>query len=797
MRRATRYSSRRVALGALLLCVGCAGQDLSDTAFTPPVSGTVTVLPSRVSLVVGGSQALTVTASGGAAGRPVTWGSANSAVATVSAGGVVTGVATGETTVTADVSGIRATVVVDVSPAPPPAVATVSLTPTSASVAVGGTAQLEATMRSGDGTVLTGRAVGWTSSAPAVALVSPTGLVTAVSSGLATITAQSEGRSAAASITVVPGPVATITLATPSSPLFVGGTLQLAVTLADAAGTSLTDRPVSWTSTTPSVAGVSTTGLVSGLAPGSTTITATSEGRSASVLLTVQPAPVASLLVTPATAALVVGGTRAMTAVVLDANGGVLTGRTVNWTSTAPAVASVSDAGGVTALTPGTTVIVATSEGRSATATVTVTPVPVATLQVTPGASTITSGGTQQLVATARDADGQLLTGRTVSWQSGTPSVATVSEAGLVSALTAGTTTITATSEGVPGTATITVLPPAPAPVATVTLNATVLDAYVGRTFQFEATLRSASGTVLSGRTVDWATSAPSVVMVSANGAVSVTGDGTATITAASEGVSATATITAEAVAGVLILESSGPTVRRFDWASQAVTTLVNGKHGMLNAAGSALVFSDNGNCIARANADGSAVSTLFCGGSNYVPVFHPDGQRIVFSRQPGCGNASCQDLFSMTTAGGDLIQLTTAAGDDNFPQVSGDGSLLAWSSSRDGNYEVYVMPMAGGAQTRLAAHAGEDLYPRFIPGTSSLLFRSNRGGGPDLYRMTSTGGQLTRLTYTGNVNGFAISPSGRFVAYNTTGGSIRVVHLPSGDVVRSVTQAGWVFDWR
>ena len=105
----------------------------------------------------------------------------------------------------------------------------------------------------------------------------------------------------------------------------------------------------------------------------------------------------------------------------------------------------------------GTAVITATSEGRSGTASITVTPVPVASVDVSLSPSSIPVGGTASATATPRDAGGTALTGRTVTWSSGTPGVATVSASGVVTAVSVGTAVITATSEGRSGTATITV----------------------------------------------------------------------------------------------------------------------------------------------------------------------------------------------------------------------------------------------------------------------------------------------------------------------------------------------------
>src|SRR5207253_5029840 len=113
----------------------------------------------------------------------------------------------------------------------------------------------------------------------------------------------------------------------------------------------------------------------------------------------------------------------------------------------------------VSGVPPGTATITAASEGKSGTSTITVTPVPVASVEVTPATASVQAGQTVQLTATPRDAGGTPLSGRTVTWSSSTPAVATVSSRGLVSGVTPGSATITATSEGKSGTSTITVTP--------------------------------------------------------------------------------------------------------------------------------------------------------------------------------------------------------------------------------------------------------------------------------------------------------------------------------------------------
>jgi uncharacterized protein YjdB len=229
---------------------------------------------------------------------------------------------------------------------------------------------------------------------------------------------------------------------------------------------------VTWQSDHPSVAAVSGNGDISAVAPGAASITAASEGKTASASLTVSapaPVPVASVSVSPATFTLQIGATVQLSATMRDASNAVLTGRVVSWSSANAGIASVSSSGLVSAVSAGTTQITALSEGQSSSATITVSapaPAPVATVSVSPASSSPVVGSTVQLSATLRDANGTLLTGRVVTWSSANPSIASVNSAsGLVTALAAGpATTITAMSETKTGTATVSVQAPPPPP---------------------------------------------------------------------------------------------------------------------------------------------------------------------------------------------------------------------------------------------------------------------------------------------------------------------------------------------
>src|SRR5205823_4330898 len=181
------------------------------------------------------------------------------------------------------------------------------------------------------------------------------------------------------------------------------------------------------------------------------------EGKSATAAVTVTTVPIASVTVSPASANLAVGGTTQLTVTAKDSIGNQLNSRVVTWSTSASSVATVSGSGLVTALAAGSATITATSEGKSAASAVTVTLVPVASVTISPPSATITVGATQQLSAVTKDAAGNTLNGRVVTWSSSAPGIATVNGSGLVSAVAAGSATITATSEGQTGTAVMTI----------------------------------------------------------------------------------------------------------------------------------------------------------------------------------------------------------------------------------------------------------------------------------------------------------------------------------------------------
>ncbi|MHB1194313.1 MAG: Ig-like domain-containing protein [Longimicrobiales bacterium] len=170
----------------------------------------------------------------------------------------------------------------------------------------------------------------------------------------------------------------------------------------------------------------------------------------------------------------------------------------------------------------------------------------VATVMVTPASATLEAiGATTQFQAAAKDAAGNVVTGKTVAWASSNTSVATLSASGLATAVAPGNAAITATVSGVAGSAVITVSQPKVATVEVAPASPTL--AAVGVTVQLTATAKSSSGSVITGQTVAWASSNVGIVAVSGAGLATAVTPGLATVTATVGGVVGSSVVTVSA----------------------------------------------------------------------------------------------------------------------------------------------------------------------------------------------------------------------------------------------------------
>lgn len=175
-------------------------------------------------------------------------------------------------------------------------------------------------------------------------------------------------------------------------------------------------------------------------------------------------------------------------------------------------------------------------------------PVPVASVTLAPSTLALHPGESAQLTATLCDRTGADLVGHPVTWSTDNASVATVSTGGLVTAVAvAGPARITATSEGISVTATVS---ETNIPIASISLAPATLTLESGDTARLTATPRSATGESLTGHTITWTSAKARVATISASGLLTgLAPGGPESIITTSEGVQATAQVTVTPVA--------------------------------------------------------------------------------------------------------------------------------------------------------------------------------------------------------------------------------------------------------
>lgn len=208
-----------------------------------------------------------------------------------------------------------------------------------------------------------------------------------------------------------------------------------------------TDKSVTWTSSNPGVATVDSTGKVTAVAAGSTTITVkTTDGEftaTCTVSVTAK-VPVTGVSVSPTSKTLNKGETVTLTATVSPSTA---TNKNVTWSSNNTSIATVDSTGKVTGIAAGTATITVTTAdgGKTATSTITVNPTPVSGVSLDQSAISLKVGASQTLVATVTPEDAD---NKDVIWSCSPTSVATVDENGKVTAVAEGNATVTATSNG-------------------------------------------------------------------------------------------------------------------------------------------------------------------------------------------------------------------------------------------------------------------------------------------------------------------------------------------------------------
>ena len=345
-------------------------------------------------------------------------------------------------------------------------------------------------------------------------------------------------------------PITSFNLNYPENVIEVGETLQLATVVEPS---DATVKKVTWSSSDSKIAWVTTKGLVTGIRPGSATITASVEGFQATCELTVNRKSI------PATDIAIDRPSMEMYKDEIEWLAATITPEDstdeIVWSSSNPQIVEVSDQGKLVALGCGTATITARAGSCQATCLVTVTEliIDVKTVKINKPVLNLNKGETEYLIATVIPFDA---TDKIVVWNSSDPSVASVNGEGKVTAEKGGSAVVTATAGGVSGECQVIVY----SPVTAISLNARDITLDKGSTFVMVATVDPEDAT---DKTVTWTSQDNNVVSVNSNGVVSALKGGAAKIVAKAEDKTAECVVTVLAPVESVTLNKSSLTLEK------------------------------------------------------------------------------------------------------------------------------------------------------------------------------------------------------------------------------------------
>ena len=378
------------------------------------------------------------------------------------------------------------------------------------------------------------------------------------------------------SSTVLPPPVPTTLDISPDSLTFeaLAATARFSATVVDQYGDVVTGVPVAWRSSSPPVATVDQSGLVTAAGNGSAYVVAMAADAKDSARVAVRQRP-ASLWIQPGHPLRMeaLADTVRLTARVLDPNGRVIVGASVIWSVGDATIATVNQEGLVTAIANGSTTIKTTSGNLVDFVAVTVRQVP-AVVRISPADDTLrfeTLGDTIRISAEVLDANGHLVEGVQVAWATSDLSVATIDRDGLVTARGNGFATISASAHNVSASTGVEV---DQVPVILEVLSTNDLLA-IGDSVRMTAQAFDAGGSPIVDAGFTWTSSNTSVATVNPEGWVYAIAEGVAEISATLKGLSTSVTLVTASPDEIALLaffrSTNGPTwTENANWATDA-----------------------------------------------------------------------------------------------------------------------------------------------------------------------------------------------------------------------------------
>jgi 6-phosphogluconolactonase (cycloisomerase 2 family)/uncharacterized protein YjdB len=299
-----------------------------------------------------------------------------------------------------------------------------------------------------------------------------------------------------------------------------------------------------WSSETVGVVTISSTGLATSVAQGSSTITARSGAVSGSVTASAIAPVLASIAVSPGSASIAKGTTQQFSAIGTFSDKSQQTLSGVTWSSSPSSAASISPAGLATAIAVGTANITATSASTSGNASLTITSAVLVSIVVTPASPTVAAGLTQQFATAGIYSDDSSQPLSSLIWTVSDRTLASIDNNGLVTSLHPGEVTVAATSGSIQGTALLTILAPILTNIAISPASSTLhLGSGVPQQLFAEGTYSDKSSADITTQ-VDWTASNVYIASVSAVGSALPIRSGFTKVTATLDKLSVTAGLT-------------------------------------------------------------------------------------------------------------------------------------------------------------------------------------------------------------------------------------------------------------
>ncbi|PKI07360.1 Ig domain-containing protein, partial [Shewanella sp. 11B5] len=504
----------------------------------------------------------------------------------------------------------------------------IAVTPATPSMPLGLKQQFTAMGTYSDGTSsdITNSAT-WSSDDSTVATINASGLAMGVIPGSVAITASlidssSNEQSATTTLTITDATLTALAITPVNPSLAKGLTKQFMATGTYSDGTSPdVTTSVTWSSANTLVATVNASGLASGVAIGSSVITASLGSDETTTELNITDAILSSIALTPVEPSIAKGITQQFTAIGTYSDGiSVDITASSNWSSADTLVATMNTSGAAKGVSIGSSIITADFQAQSATSLLTVTDASLTSIMLTPANPHIPKGNTLQLTATGIYSDGiSVDITSSAIWSSADTLIATVNADGVVSGITSGSAIITATSAALSATTTVTVTDTTLTSIAVTPGNQTIVK---GSNKQLTATGTYSDGSLANiTASVTWSSADTLVATVNNSGLASGIETGSSLISASSGALSGSTnlTITGAALNSIVVSPTNLSLVKGMNKQFAATATYSDGSVADIStsvtwSSADTLVATIDVNGLANGKAAGSSLITATSG---------------------------------------------------------------------------------------------------------------------------------------------------------------------------------------